>query len=55
LIDELFDRTNVSVTANETTVSVYLRVQGYWVIDYGKFIFIVFIIITGPIPLLVDY
>ena len=42
LIDERFERTNLSVTANKTSGSVYLRVPGYWVIDYGKFIFIVF-------------
>ncbi|VDI79459.1 Hypothetical predicted protein [Mytilus galloprovincialis] len=34
LIDELLDRTNVLFTVNQSSGDVYLRIPGYWVINY---------------------
>ncbi|XP_052067581.1 uncharacterized protein LOC127706896 isoform X1 [Mytilus californianus] len=34
LIDELLDRTNMLFTVNQSSGDVYLRIPGYWVINY---------------------
>ena len=36
LVDETFGRTNFSFTLNISTGEIYLRIPGYWIVDFRK-------------------